>query len=432
MLDRGVSTRILGGWDQVGPRQFAASSRLCYHAAITPSTEACAPVMSIYVIAIITFVLFLSTQVGVPALPALSTELGADATRMAAILSSALMTLVVLQFFSGAVADRWGRKRVLVVSAALGSVSSFLCALAPSWGFLLAMRVAGGIADGLVMPALLAMTAEIAAGKEGSFLGILRSSQGLSFIIGPAIGGWLALSSVRTPFVVDGAASLVACALLWRLLPDGGAVAHGEDLSVFRHLGALLRDRRIYPFILFGLADNLCFPVLAAFLPVKVQSLGYEPWGISLMLTIEAVGFALASAWVGRLSDRWGRKPFVILAQPLIVIACLGLANSTGLAAITAFYTLFGLGGAATFLMSTTMMADITPKGRAATYLGAFDAFIDLGIFIAPAIALRAHAAIGRIDPILLGAALPALVALPAALLVSESRRGGTAKARGS
>ena len=78
------------------------------------------------------------------------------------------------------------------------------------------------------------------------------------------------------------------------------------------------------------------------------------------------------------------------------------------------------------------MMADITPKGRAATYLGAFDAFIDLGIFIAPAIALRAHAAIGRIDPILLGAALPALVALPAALLVSESRRGGTAKARGS
>ena len=406
-----------------GTPQFAQASRLCYHADNTHPAEARAPAMSIYLIASLTFVLFLSTQVGLPALPALSTELGADATPMAAILSAALMTLVCFQFFSGALADRWGRKRVLVVGAALGSISSLLCALAPTWQWLLAMRVAGGIADGLVMPALLGMTAEIAEGREGAFLGILRSSQGLSFIIGPAIGGWLALGSVRTPFLADGVASLAACALLWWLLPSGGRVAHGEDLSVFRHLGKVFRDRRVYPFALFGLADNLCFPVLAAFVPVKAQGLGYRPWDISVLLTIEAVGFALAAAAVGRLSDRWGRKPFVILAQPLIVVACLGLANSSSLFAITAFYTLFGLGGASTFLMSTTMMADITPKERGATYLGAFDAAIDLGILIAPAIAMRAHAAIGRIDPILLGAALPALAALPAALLVKETRR---------
>ena len=57
------------------------------------------------------------------------------------------------------------------------------------------------------------------------------------------------------------------------------------------------------------------------------------------------------------------------------------------------------------------------------TGLGAFDAAIDLGILVAPALALRTHAAIGRIDPILLGAALPALVAMPAALLVKETRK---------
>ena len=340
--------------------------------------------MSIYAIGVLTFVLFLSTQVGVPALPALATNLGADGTRVAAVLSSALMTLSLLQFFSGAIADRIGRKTALVAGAALGSLTSFVSALAPSWEILLVMRILGGAADAIVMPALLGMTAEIAEGREGAFFGILRSSQGLSFIIGPAIGGWLALSSLRAPYLVDGAASLLACAMLLFALPRGGKVESGQGVSVLRHLGRLLRDRRIYPFLMFGLADSLIFPVLGAFVPLKAVDLGYTPWDISLMLTVEAIGFSVASAFVGKLSDRWGRKPFAIAAQPLILVACLGLASVRGLLPLTAFYTLFGLGGATTFLMSTAMMADITPKARAATYLGAFDAIIDLGIFSRP------------------------------------------------
>ncbi len=70
--------------------------------------------MSIYFLAITTFILFLSTQVGTPVLPALSAELGADPRAMAGILSASLLTLVLLQFFSGVIADRYGRRSVLV------------------------------------------------------------------------------------------------------------------------------------------------------------------------------------------------------------------------------------------------------------------------------------------------------------------------------
>jgi DHA1 family bicyclomycin/chloramphenicol resistance-like MFS transporter len=70
--------------------------------------------MKPYLLASVTFVLFLSTQIGVPALPRLSAELGANPQEMAAILSSALMTLVALQLISGLFADRYGRRTVLV------------------------------------------------------------------------------------------------------------------------------------------------------------------------------------------------------------------------------------------------------------------------------------------------------------------------------
>ncbi len=107
--------------------------------------------------------------------------------------------------------------------------------------------------------------------------------------------------------------------------------------------------------------------------------------------SFEAIGFALTSWLAGNASDRLGRKPFVALAQPLIILACLGLAVSSSLWALISLYTLFGVAGAATFLMSTTMMADIAPPARSATYLGAFDALIDLGILVAPALALSLH-----------------------------------------
>ncbi len=127
--------------------------------------------MRIYLLAILTFVLFLSTQIGAPTLPRLSAELGAGEQETALILSAALMTLVALQFISGSLADRFGRRAVLIGGAALGGATSLLCALAPQWQSLLALRVLGGAADAIAMPALLGLTAEMAEGRQGTFLG---------------------------------------------------------------------------------------------------------------------------------------------------------------------------------------------------------------------------------------------------------------------
>jgi len=378
--------------------------------------------VSAYLLALMAFVLFLSTQVGVPVLPALSAELGAGATPMAAILSAALMTIVLLQLFTGVLADRWGKRRMLLIGAALGGISSLLCALATRWQSLLLWRVAGGVADAFAMPALLGLTAELAARRSaGAFFGLLRSSQGLSYVVAPVIGGWLGSHGLRLPFLVDGALSLLALVILAIAFRPEQVVAQPEKAN-WVVLPALLRDRRVYAFLLFGLADNLSFPVLAAFLPTKAQGLGLTPWQISVILLCDAIGFTVACAVVGPLSDRWGRRPFVLLAQPGIVLAAIGLAWGQTLAPLAGFFALFGAAGATTFLMSTTMMADITPPEHAASRLGAFDALMDLGILVAPTVALSLHALTGRTDWLLRATALPAIVALCAALRMRDTR----------
>lgn len=141
-----------------------------------------------YGIGAMAFVLFLSTLVGAPVLPNLSTELGADVTEIPIVGSASLATVVVAQFFTGILADRYSKRTLIFIGALLGSFSSLLCALATHWMQLTALRVVGGVADAIAMPALLAMAASLGTDQPERFFGILRSSQGLSFVVGPAFG----------------------------------------------------------------------------------------------------------------------------------------------------------------------------------------------------------------------------------------------------
>jgi len=110
-----------------------------------------------------------------------------------------------------------------------------------------------------------------------------------------------------------------------------------------RRLRTLFADRRFYAFAIFCGVNNVAFPVLPAFLPVKARSLVANPRQISLMLALEAGCFSLASWLVGRASDRWGRRAFVAalccpgsgLGRPSAVGSCGSIAPvgwPTGLA----------------------------------------------------------------------------------------------------
>ena len=83
-----------------------------------------------YAIGLMAFIIFLSTLVSLPVLPRLSAELGAATHQIPIVISAALATVVVAQFFAGSLADRFSRQRLILIGTALGSVSSLLCLVA--------------------------------------------------------------------------------------------------------------------------------------------------------------------------------------------------------------------------------------------------------------------------------------------------------------
>ena len=75
-----------------------------------------------YAIGVMAFIVFLSTLVSLPVLPRLSAELGAATHQIPIVISAALATVVIVQFFAGSLADRFSRQRLILIGTALGSV----------------------------------------------------------------------------------------------------------------------------------------------------------------------------------------------------------------------------------------------------------------------------------------------------------------------
>ncbi len=377
-----------------------------------------------YGVGIMAFVLFLSTLVGVPVLPHLSKELGAGATEIPIVVSAALATVVIAQFFTGILADRYSKRVLVLIGALMGSVSSLLCVVATHWTQLAFLRVIGGVADAIAMPALLAITASLGTEQPAKFFGILRSSQGLSFVVGPVLGSLFSFVSLRTPFIVDGLLSLFAFLAAIALLQDTGEVKSGRDVNVFRGLRSTFSDRRVYLYLLMGISGLFGFGILYSFVPAKSQLVGLQAWQIGLILSGGALIHSLVSYVIGVLSDRFGRRMFVIVSQAIIVTAGIGLIFSKGFVSLSVFYGLFCIGETITYLLCFVYATEIFEHKYIGTAMGAFDSVMDLSLLIGPLIAVSVYKSTDQIAPVFLIAGTPAVLAFfaTAGWLPRESR----------
>ncbi len=370
-----------------------------------------------YAIGMIAFILFLSTLIGVPVLPALSKELGADSTEIPIVVSAALVTVVLAQFGSGFLADRYTKRRLLLIGSLCGSLSSFLCLFATQWSQLLLFRILGGLADAMTMPALLAVTATLGQDQPGKFFGILRGSQGLSFVVGPLLGSLFSLHSLRFPFLVDGIFSLIAFGVVYVLFQNTGKAQAEHSLGMFRGLKTVFVQPRVYLYLLLGVSGMWSFGILYSFVPTKAELLGLRAWQIGLIMGGGAVIFSLVSYSIGRLSDRFGRYLFVITAQLGILVSVICLMVSQRFVSLGLSYALFCVGETVTFLLSFVYASTAFKKEYMGISMGIFDSLMDLSLFVGPLLAISVYKTFGSLNSAFILAILPTCLALFAALL---------------
>lgn len=151
------------------------------------------------------FVAFLDGSVVNVALPAIVHDLGGGLEVQQWVVDAYLITLGSLILLAGSLSDLFGRKRILVAGLIGFGVTSLLCAIAPTSIFLIIARGLQGIAGALLVPSSLALIIANFSGKaQGKAIGTWTAWTGISFIIGPLLGGFLVDSfSWRLIFAIN-------------------------------------------------------------------------------------------------------------------------------------------------------------------------------------------------------------------------------------
>ncbi|HET7445713.1 MAG TPA: MFS transporter [Solirubrobacterales bacterium] len=148
---------------------------------------------------------FLDGTVVNVALPKIGEDFDASTSALQWILNGYLLTLASLILLGGSLGDRFGRRRVFVLGVGVFTVSSLLCAIAPSVEFLIAARMLQGIGGALLTPGSLAIIeASFRPNDRARAIGAWSGLGGVATAFGPLLGGWLiGAISWRAIFVIN-------------------------------------------------------------------------------------------------------------------------------------------------------------------------------------------------------------------------------------
>jgi len=152
------------------------------------------------------------------ALSSIGGDLHGNAASMQWVINAYLLPLSALLLIGGAVGDRYGRRRVLMLGTALFGLASLLCAFAPSFTVLLLARSLQGVGAAMLMPNSLGILGSVFTGESrGRAVGTWASAGAIASAVGPPLGGWLVgIAGWRAIFLINVPVAMVAILIACR------------------------------------------------------------------------------------------------------------------------------------------------------------------------------------------------------------------------
>lgn len=330
------------------------------------------------------------------------------------LVSAATLPGIALAPVIGVLADRYGRREVLVPCLILFGLSGGAAAFAPNFWVLGVLRfVQGAGSAGLINLAVVIIGDHWEGTERARMVGRNAAVLTVSLAVLPTLGGGLTdLGSWRTPFLIYPVA-LVTAVVVARRLPRGVRrdVRLSDQLAsaipVLRRpeVGALLAASVVVFALIFG--------YLLTAMPVLIEErfgIGASWRGVILGLpALGSTGGALALGW---LLERVGRRRPLVVASVLLAIALAVFAGSSSLPLIIVGIIVFGLGEGGTVPSIQDLAAGASDSNRGATVAVQVSA-ARTGQTIGPLAVSAAYGAVGPGVTFAAGAVLAIAVLLP-------------------
>ncbi|MBI2763621.1 MAG: MFS transporter [Chloroflexi bacterium] len=402
----------------------------------------------ILTLAAISFISQVGVSIMLPLLPIFAIQLGASPRELGLMVSIFAVTQTLGQLGSGFISSRISPRRQLPLGQASYAAANFLIATARSAVPLIAFRSLAGFGGGLSIIAERLYVARVADRARLAFTnGVLSAAGSAGSVLGPALGGFLALADLRAPFVVVGlTASVAAIAAIVFLpaeperpiAPAAEAMVAAAAMPAVAYLAgsgppsstrSRLRARAasIQPLgrlALWNLGFNAAYGGwITTFGPFAKDELGLPVNQVTLIFAMFGLGSIFIGPWLSRLADRRSRRQMVAFGSGLVFLNLVSMIAHAPVLVIFGSAIAAGGGLAAAQSSWFALLTVATDGGRRGRSFGLVTALSNLGVVAGATLASEIWQAAG-IDRALLVAAGFMILATASLLLVREGSEG--------
>ena len=333
----------------------------------------------------------------IPIFPDLLKEMGGINVSEASRIGNRLVTVYAMMQFVfapilGGLSDRFGRRPVLLIALFGLGVDYLFLAMAPTITLLFVGRIFAGIC-GASFTTASAYVADVSPPeKRAQNFGLIGAAFGIGFIIGPALGGFIATFGVRVPFYVAAALTLINFLNGLFVLPESLPKEKRRKFEWKRAnpIGSLAKLKQNN--VVFGLAIALFFVYIAAH---SVQSnwsyfgaevFAWEPKDIGLSLTVVGVMVAAVQAGLIRVAvKKFGQVKTIYIGMFCNFLGLILFSISGQVWMIYAFLAVYVLGGLAGPTLQGIMSAQV-PDSEQGELQGAMTSLVSLTSIFGPLI----------------------------------------------
>jgi ACDE family multidrug resistance protein len=371
---------------------------------------------NLHVIFGVTLMAVLGVSSVTPAFPAIAEALGLSAGRVGLLIVVFTLPGIVLTPVLGVLGDRWGRKRIMVLSLCLFAVAGTACGFARTFELLLGLRLVQGMgAAGLGALNVTLVGDLFSGGTRTAAMGYNASVLSIGTAVYPAVGGALAQLDWHYPFFLPVLAVPVALMVLLRL--ENPEPTDQEALGPYlRGAGRQLVQPAALGLLFSGLVVFIVlYGAYLTYLPFHLeQSFGLTPLGIGAVMSSTSITTALTAARLGWLARRFPEPQLVKAGLALYVVAMLGMPAANSIPLLLLPVLLFGAANGIVIPSILTMLTGLTPRRYRAAVMSANGTVLRTGQTVGP-IVVGAMVGVVGLTGAFIGSAAIALVGLAVA-----------------
>ena len=330
-----------------------------------------------------------------PVLPLFALALGAGPEGIGLAVGISTVTGIFFKMPSGAISDIIGRRRTMLAGLVFFGLIPFAYLFISSYQALVAVRFIHGLATAIYGPVAMAVVADVAGNRKGELLSWFSSVAIVGTLLGAPIGGFIlsalsnageaGLSDFRTVYMVSAVAGAAALALGVVFLRKGDKPVQGKNLGdrftfFFTGIKQVVADKRVLVTSAMEGVQNMSMGALEAFLPIyAVTVVGLNAFQAGMLWGVQVVVTLLAKPLMGRISDRWGRRPLIVSGMLLCAVPMAAIPHLGDFMSLLVAGSIFGLGEAFVTSSSAALVADFCQAKHYGAAMGTFGTIFDIG-----------------------------------------------------